>query len=106
DSHPMTRHLQGGEETMPTPDPVEIAERLDGNGLILRGGFNFAGGEDAPTARSGLRSRSVLLVGQAGGAPWPHFLRWKENQPQVMSNPLDTWSRMVIEEIATDFGAR
>ncbi|RUY66387.1 4Fe-4S dicluster domain-containing protein, partial [Mesorhizobium sp. M7A.F.Ca.CA.001.13.1.1] len=42
----------------------------------------------------------------AGAAPWPHFLRWWEQQPQAIANPLDTWSREVIGAVAQDFGAR
>ncbi|RUX08032.1 4Fe-4S dicluster domain-containing protein [Mesorhizobium sp. M8A.F.Ca.ET.059.01.1.1] len=75
-------------------------------GLIVRGGFNFVDGEDVPLGSSGVPARSVLLVGQAGAAPWPHFLRWHEKQPPSAINPLDTWSRAVIGAVADDFGAR
>jgi hypothetical protein len=84
----------------------EIAAALAANGLILRGGFSFAAGEEAPSGLSGATARSVLLVGQAGAAPWPHFLRWRERQVQATANPLDTWSREVIGAVAKDFGAR
>ncbi len=84
----------------------DVASALAANGLILRGGFNFAAGEDVPAGVSGAGAKSVLLVGQAGAAPWPHFLRWRERQPQAITNPLDTWSREVIGAVARDFGAR
>ncbi|RWQ79812.1 MAG: hypothetical protein EOS85_16835 [Mesorhizobium sp.] len=83
-----------------------IAAALFAHGLILRGGFNFAGGEEAPFGLSGAAARSVLLVGQAGAAPWPRFLRWRENQSRNIGDPLDTWSREVIGAVANDFGAR
>ena len=83
-----------------------IASKLAGHGLILRGGFSFAQDEAAPPGPSGIPARSVLLVGQAGDAPWPYFLRWRKKQPQELSNPLDTWSRMVIGAVAAEFGAR
>lgn len=87
--------------------PAEaIAAALATHGLILRGGFGFAEGEAAPAGVSGAPAKSALLVGQAGGAPWPHFLLWREKQPQPIANPLDTWSREVIGAIAADFGAR
>ncbi|RWM80439.1 MAG: hypothetical protein EOR81_09285 [Mesorhizobium sp.] len=73
---------------------------------MLRGGFNFAGGEEAPSGLSGAAARSVLLVGQAGAAPWSPFLRWKEGQSRPIANPLDTWSRDVIGAVAEKFGAR
>ena len=84
----------------------DLAAALCANGLILRGGFTFADGEEAPHGPSGAPARSVLLVGQAGATPWPHFLRWREQQPQVIDNPLDSWSRQVIGAVADTFGAR
>ncbi|UCI05004.1 hypothetical protein [Mesorhizobium sp. B1-1-8] len=85
---------------------AEIAAALAGDGLILRGGFIFAEGEAAPAGISGAQARSVLLVGQAGAAPWPHFQRWLERQASGIANPLDTWSRQVIGALADQFGAR
>ena len=84
----------------------EIAAALSANGLILRGCVTFAEGEEAPSGLSGVPAKSALLVGQAGAAPWPHFLRWRERQPQAIANPLDTWSREVIGAVAGKFGAR
>ncbi|TPK73412.1 4Fe-4S dicluster domain-containing protein [Mesorhizobium sp. B2-4-17] len=84
----------------------EIAAALGAHGLILRGGFVFPDDEDVPRSASGAGARSVLLVGQAGAAPWPHFLRWRQKQPRAVANPLDTWSRDVIGAVAEKFGAR
>ncbi|RWO55205.1 MAG: hypothetical protein E5Y10_16985 [Mesorhizobium sp.] len=84
----------------------DIAAALSAHGLILRGGFNFAGGEETASGLSGAAARSVLLVGQAGAAPWPHFLRWREGQSQTVADPLDAWSREVIGAVAKTFGAR
>ena len=83
-----------------------IATALSVDGLILRGGFNFTASDAPPVGLSGASAKSVLLVGQAGAAPWPHFLRWREKQPQTIANPLDTWSRQVIGAVADTFGAR
>lgn len=84
----------------------DIAAALSTHGLILRGGFNFTAGDAPPVGPSGASAKSVLLVGQAGAAPWPHFLRWREKQSQAIANPLDTWSRQVIGAVADTFGAR
>jgi hypothetical protein len=88
----------------------ELAETLSTtlatHGLILRGGFNFSAGEESPTGPSNAPAKSVLLVGQTGSAPWPHFLRWWERQPRDLKDPLDTWSREVIGAVAYEFGAR
>jgi ferredoxin len=83
-----------------------IAAELAEHGLILRGGFGFRPDEEAPPARSGMPAKTVLLVGQAGDAPWPHFLRWRRTQPEGLADPLDTWSRAVIGDVAGRFGAR
>ncbi|CAN7671221.1 4Fe-4S dicluster domain-containing protein [Mesorhizobium amorphae] len=83
-----------------------MGKSLANEGLILRGGFNFAAGETPPPGPSAATAKSVLLVGQAGAAPWPHFLRWREKQPQTVTNPLDTWSRQVIGAVADEFGVR
>ncbi|MEW6634123.1 MAG: hypothetical protein AB1440_24885 [Pseudomonadota bacterium] len=83
-----------------------IAAALSVNGLILRGGLNFMADDARPVGPSGAPARSALLVGQAGAAPWPHFLRWREQQPQTIANPLDTWSRQMIGAVANEFSAR
>ncbi|TPI27843.1 4Fe-4S dicluster domain-containing protein [Mesorhizobium sp. B3-2-1] len=84
----------------------EITAALGAHGLILRGGFLFPDHEGIAHGALGAPAKSVLLVGQAGAAPWRHFLRWREQQPQAIANPLDTWSRQVIGAVAERFGAR
>ncbi|MER8845506.1 MULTISPECIES: 4Fe-4S dicluster domain-containing protein [Mesorhizobium] len=84
----------------------EITAALGANGLILRGGLLFRDDDSIPDGASGEPAKSVLLVGQAGAAPWPHFLRWRQQQPQAIADPLDTWSRQVIGDVAQEFGAR
>lgn len=83
-----------------------ISTVLAGYGMILRGGFGFGEGEEAPAGQSGRPARTVLLVGQAGIAPWPHFLRWRKSQPGDLADPLDSWAREVIGAVAEEFGAR
>lgn len=83
-----------------------LEKTLAAHGLILRGGFVFGTGEEAPPGISGAPVRSVLLVGQAGAGPWPYFQRWLRGQPDTLENPLDTWAREVIGAVAQQFGAR
>ena len=83
-----------------------IEGALASHGLIPRGGFNFEADEAAPRGRSGNPAKSVLLIGQAGAAPWPHFQRWRDKQPGNLVNPLDTWARQVIEAVAVEHRAR
>lgn len=82
------------------------AELLAPHGLILRGGFDFAEGEEAPAGPSGAPAKALLLVGQAGASIWPHFERWRAARPAGLAHPLDTWARMVIGEAADALGAR
>jgi hypothetical protein len=98
--------LPQGLETSASGICPELVNALSPHGLILRGGFNFGADESVPSVLSGAPAKSALLVGQAGSAPWPHFLRWLETQPAGLKDPLDTWSRQIIGEVAQDFGAR
>ena len=85
---------------------ARIGAMLSVHGFIPRGGFNFSGGEDRPPGPSGAAARSVLLVGNAGAAYWPHFRRWREAQPSDPADPLDTWCREVIGWLARQVEAR
>lgn len=84
----------------------DISRTLAGHGLVLRGGFNFAERDEAPPGPSGLPAKALLLVGQAGGAPWPHFQRWLGRWSEPPSDPLDRWCREIIGAVAEKFGAR
>ncbi|MBT0961580.1 hypothetical protein [Denitromonas iodatirespirans] len=83
-----------------------IDEALSAHGLIARGGFNFEGAEPAPPGPSAMPARAVVLVGQAGASAWPHFVAWRQRQPNALPDPLDTWSREVIGAVAARLGAR
>lgn len=84
----------------------EIAARLGESGLILRGGLHFASGEDRPAGPSGKPAGAVVLVGNAGADYWQHFSRWRAEQPAELADPLDRWSRQVIDAVAESVGAR
>lgn len=88
------------------PDLAAIVRTLSRDGLILRGGFNFASDVSPPAGASGIPAKSVVLVGNAGAGYWPHFSAWRSTQPANTANPLDMWSRMVIGAVAGQFGAR
>jgi hypothetical protein len=91
---------------MAEPVIAAIGEALEAHGLILRGGFVFEEAEQAPPGPCGGPARSLLIVGQAGPAPWPHFLKWRAGQPSDLKNPLDSWAREVIGAVAAQFAAR
>ncbi len=88
-------------------DPVSrVRAALAPSGLILRGGLNFSAGEARPDGPAGRPARSVILVGNGGGACWSRFARWHEHQGQRIADPLDTWSRLAIGRAAEAVGAR
>lgn len=72
-------------------EPLDAA--LLRHGLMTRGGLHDEG-------------RTIVLIGHAGGSIWPHFDRWRagDRTPEA-ADPLDRWSRTVIEPVATRFGA-
>ena len=69
-----------------------LAAALAPHGLILRGGFHGEPGEGG----------TIVLVGNAGGAMWDAFAPHIDAAP----DPLDRWTRRVVEPIAAEFGAR
>jgi hypothetical protein len=97
----------GAESSTPSgPDLADISAALLPHGLILRGGVNFDADEEVPSGPSGAPAKAVLLVGQGGAAPWPHFSKWRKGKPADLANPLDTWSAEMIGAVAQRFGAR
>lgn len=83
-----------------------VTEALAVHGMMPRGGFIFEVNSNPPPARSGNPARSIVLVGQAGAGPWPHFKAWLASQAKTPQNPLDTWSREVICAAAEEVLAR
>lgn len=83
-----------------------LAAHLAPHGLALRGGFS-AGEDDAlPDPVPGRRARSLILVGNIGGAMWPAFKRsLQEQAPHADTDPLDSWTREVIDLVAEKVGA-
>jgi len=88
------------------PHVSAIAHDLARHGLIPRGGLAFEPGEAVPSGPSGAPARAALLVGHGGPTIWPHFEVWRSRQSKDILNPLDTWSREVISQVAERFGAR
>lgn len=82
---------------------ADIQAALSPSGFLLRGGFNFVGDEDTP---GGNPAKAVVLIGNAGGAFWPRFEAWRDAQPADLADPLDTWSRQVLDAVAATCGAR
>jgi ferredoxin len=78
----------------------DVTLLLSGTGLASRGGFNFDSANAAPELPGRLRAQSVVLIGHGGGDFWSVFKGWLEEQETTSSDPLDTWSRKVIDHVA------
>ena len=77
-----------------------VATVLGREGLLLRGWLNFVDDEQRPAGPSGGPATAAILVGSAGAAWWTPFQRWIDRQPDVLADPLDTWSREIIGRAA------
>ncbi len=76
------------------------------HGVFLRGVISFAADQTAPVLKDGRAAGSVVLLGNIGGSIWPAFERWRGAiAVRDVQNPLDTWSKTVIEPVARAFGA-
>ena len=88
---------------MTSGDPMTgaIACDLESIGLVLRGGL--VDGGSLPQLPGRRRAVTLLLVGHAGSSHWPHFADWWQTHPGP--DPLDRWTRSVMEPVARRFGA-
>ncbi|WP_457583495.1 ferredoxin [Ensifer canadensis] len=78
-----------------------VRAALAPHGLFLRGVLNFASADAAPLLADGRAASSVVLIGNVGGSLWQPFVRWRESAADRGGrDPLDTWSKTVIGEIA------
>lgn len=83
-----------------------IAAHLAPHGLHLRGTARFPQGEAGPLLDDGQAARAVLLIGNIGGSIWQAFGDWRAGQSDRGGrDPLDTWSKRIIGQLATKTGA-
>ncbi len=80
----------------------ELADALLPTGLRLRGVVRLEAGQ-GPQLPNGEPSQTVVLLGNVGGSIWEAFSHWRQDYKGP--DPLDTWSRTVIEPTAAKFGA-
>jgi ferredoxin-like protein FixX len=90
--------------------PSAVLERLDAlltaQGLMRHGVVRFDPGESAPELGDGRQAVAVVLVGVTGEAMWPRFSAWRETAGDGGGiDPLDRWSEVVLDDIASQFGA-
>lgn len=90
--------------------PSDVLGRLDAalaaSGLSCRGVVRFDGHDRAPSLADGRPASAVVLIGVVGGAMWPVFDAWCATQMDGGgSDPLDLWSKVVIDGVAGEIGA-
>ncbi len=105
------------------PDFVFLRSTLAVHGLIGHGSLNFASG-DPPIFEIDRHAKLLVLIGHAGSSIWPHFTGWlcanyasllydfrahgasSSSDFRQLLDPLDSWSKEVIGDIAKTFGGR
>jgi hypothetical protein len=78
-----------------------VARDLDEVGLALRGAFHPVPEDGVPGFADGVPILTVLLLGWTGGDQWPIFAASPEAHDGE-PNPLDRWSRRLIDRIAAE----
>jgi hypothetical protein len=79
----------------------DVVSAVAATGMVARGGFVVADGDRVPRQADGSPTRSVVVLGNVGGAMWPAF---RAAEAAVL-DPLDAWTRSVLTPIASSFGA-
>jgi ferredoxin-like protein FixX len=74
----------------------DIQRAFAASGLITRGAFHATTADDVPEG-----GRTVVMIGNAGPDMWRAFAKTERSS----ANPLDSWTREVLDPIAVGFGA-
>ena len=82
----------------------ELTTLLAATGLAFRGGFCPDTIDGVPAGRDGKAPATLILVGDVGGAIWPFFSRSPEAGDGT-PDPLDRWTRRVVDDLAAAAGA-
>lgn len=86
-------------------DYQRVVEVVGETGLAVRGGFRPLGAEEEKEIPGG--AKTVILVGNAGPVMWSAFAAaGTENQRRDAENPLDDWTREILEEVAVKLACR
>jgi len=74
-----------------------IDEQMKRHGLMMRGGFHPSASDGAPDG-----TVTIIIIGNAGPDMWRAFSAARRDEP----NPLDSWTRRIIDPLADAVGAR
>lgn len=82
-----------------------VASTVASTGMVVRGGFVVDPDDETlppvPALPDGRTCRTVVVIGNVGGAMWPEFRSGEADGP----DPLDQWTRTQLQPIADRFGA-
>ncbi len=98
----LARHDRHGTSGLSEDKAAQIDEAIDRVGLVPRGALRLDGAERRG-ALAGLAT--IVLIGMAGRRGWSAFAESAERRDGA-PNPLDRWSRRVIEALAAECGGR
>ena len=84
---------------MPAIAMASIADLLASQGLACRGAFHPEPADQVPALPSGAPVATLVLAGFVGGEGWRAFAASAEANDGA-ANPLDRWSRRIIDGIA------
>jgi len=90
-------------------DYQQVVDAVEKTGLAVRGGFRPLGPEEEKEIPQGTGTggKTVILVGNAGPAMWSAFAAAvPEIQRQEADNPLDDWTRVVVDAVAAELQCR
>jgi len=88
----------------PAPSFEALRTAAEAVGLAIRGGFYPEPKDSVPAFPDGGVTLTVVLFGFAGGRQWPAFAASAE-PADGRPNPLDRWSRRLIDAIGSCYGA-
>jgi len=81
-------------------DYLTIDQAVRTVGLMNRGGFHHQPGDELPAC-----TVTVILIGNAGPDMWRQFSQSPEASDTSLTDPLDTWTRRVVDAVAKRFDA-
>lgn len=81
----------------------DIRAAVEAQGFILRGGFHPVSEDEVPGISPETACETLVIIGNAGRDMWLRFRRSAEFQ--LDKDPLNAYSRRVINDLADEFGA-
>ncbi|MEH6633578.1 MAG: hypothetical protein V7776_22410 [Halopseudomonas aestusnigri] len=82
----------------------QVEKEISKHGFLIRGGFVPTAEDCVPDTTLGRQPLTVIMVGNAGSDIfWQNFIQSPEYKADC-PNPMDTWTRRVIENLAKAFG--